>query len=91
MEVLVVQSHPTLCDSMDCSPPGSSVHGSSPGKNTGMGCHLPFAICHLPGDLPNPGIKPRSPTLQADSLSPEPLGFEGGIETWRKGWVGRRE
>ena len=27
-----------------------------------------------PGDLPNPGIKPRSPTLQADSLPAEPLG-----------------
>ena len=24
---------------MDCSPPGSSVHGNSPGKNTGVGCH----------------------------------------------------
>ena len=28
---------PTLCDPMDCSPPGSSVHGDSPGKNTGVG------------------------------------------------------
>ena len=33
------QSCPTLCDPMDCSPPGSSVHGDSPGKNTGVGCH----------------------------------------------------
>ena len=24
---------------MDCSPPGSSIHGDSPGKNTGVGCH----------------------------------------------------
>ena len=30
--------------------------------------------CPPPGDLPNPGIKPRSPTLQADSLSAEPQG-----------------
>ena len=29
----------TLCNSMDCSLPGSSVHGDSPGKNTGVGCH----------------------------------------------------
>ena len=29
----------TLCDPMDYSPPGSSVHGDSPGKNTGVGCH----------------------------------------------------
>ena len=28
-----------LCDQMDCSPPGSSLHGDSPGKNTGVGCH----------------------------------------------------
>jgi len=32
---------------------------------------LPFAS---PGDLPNPGIEPRSPALQADSLLPEPPG-----------------
>ena len=29
----------TLCDPKDCCPPGFSVHGDSPGKNTGMGCH----------------------------------------------------
>ena len=37
---LVTQSRPTLCNLMDCSPPGSSVHRSSPGKNTGVGCHV---------------------------------------------------
>ena len=36
---LVAQSCPTLCDLMDCSLPGSSVHGDSPGKNTGMRCY----------------------------------------------------
>ena len=36
---LVAQSCPTLWDPMDCSPPGSSVHGDSPGKNTRVGCH----------------------------------------------------
>ena len=30
---------PTFCDCMDYSPPGSSVHGDSAGKNTGVGCH----------------------------------------------------
>ena len=30
--------------------------------------------CPPPGDLPNPGIKPRSPSLQADSLPSEPPG-----------------
>ena len=29
----------SLCDPKDCNPPGSSVHGDSPGKNTGVGCH----------------------------------------------------
>ena len=41
----------------------------SPGKNTGVGCHFPS-----PGDLSDPGIELRSPTLQADSLPSEPLG-----------------
>ena len=38
----VTQSCPTLCSPMDCSPPGSPVHGIShfPGKNTGVGCHF---------------------------------------------------
>ena len=36
---LVTQSCLILCDPMDCSPSGSFVHGNSPGKITGMGCH----------------------------------------------------
>ena len=36
---LVAQLCPTLCNPMDCSTPGSSVHADSPGKNTGVGCH----------------------------------------------------
>ena len=39
VQCLVAQLCLTLCDPMDCSPPGSSVHGDSPGKNTGVGCH----------------------------------------------------
>ena len=35
---LVSQLCPTPCDPMKCSPPGSSVHGDCPGKNTGVGC-----------------------------------------------------
>ena len=38
-------SHLTLCDSVNCSPPGSSVHGIFPGKNTGVGC--PFLLLLL--------------------------------------------
>ena len=36
----VAQSCLTLSDPMNCSPPGSFVHGDSPGKNTGVGCHF---------------------------------------------------
>ena len=36
-----LQSCLTLCDPMYCSPPVSSVHEDSPGKNTGAGCHAP--------------------------------------------------
>ena len=38
-EVKVAQLCLTPCDPMDCSPPGSSVHGNSPGKNIGVGSH----------------------------------------------------
>ena len=51
---LVHQSCPTLCDSMDCSSPGSSVHGNSPGKNIGVDCH-PL----LQGIFPSPGLNPH--------------------------------
>ena len=37
--MLVAQSCPTLCNPMDCDPPGFSVCGDSPGKNTGVDCH----------------------------------------------------
>ena len=36
---LFAQSRPTLCDLMDCSPPGSFIQGDSPGKNIREGCH----------------------------------------------------
>ena len=69
MKVLVAQSHPTLCDAMDCSLPVSSVHGIFQ-QEYWSGLPLPS-----PGGLPNPGIKPRSPVLQADLfLLSEPLG-----------------
>jgi len=52
---------------MDCSPPGSSVHGSL------QATILEWVAIPSPGDLPNPGIEPRSPALQVDSLLSEPL------------------
>ena len=62
-----LQSCPTLCNPMDCSPPGSSVHEIF---QAGYWSGLPFPS---PGDLPNLGIEPRSPALQMDSLLSEPL------------------
>ena len=50
---LVAQSCSALCDPMDCSPPGSSVHGNSPGKNTREGCHA-----LLQGIFPTQGSNP---------------------------------
>ena len=63
---LVAQLCPTLFDPMDWDLPGSSVHEDSPGKNTGVVCQA-----LLQGIFPALGIKPRSPTLQADSLLSE--------------------
>ena len=40
---------------------------------------LPFPS---PGDIPNPGIKPRSPALQADALTSEPPGKPKTIRGW---------
>ena len=45
--------------------------GNSLSKNTG---ELVGSPCPLPRDLPNPGIEPRSPTLQVDALQSEPPG-----------------
>ena len=52
---LVAQSCQTLCDSMDCSLPGSSVHRDSSGKSTGVGCHF---LVHgfFPTQRSNPGL-----------------------------------
>ena len=75
LKLLITQSCPTLSDPMDCSPPGSSDMEFSRQE---YWSGLPFPS---PGDLPNPGIEPRSPTLQADSLLIEPPGV-----TWNSPW-----
>ena len=66
----VIQS--TVCDPMDCSPPGSSVHGDSSGKNSGVGCHA-----LLQGIFPTQGSNSCLSCLlywQAGSLLSEPPG-----------------
>ena len=67
VKVLVAHLCPILCDSMDCSPPGSSVHGILQARKLGW-VAIPFRRSSYPG------IKPRSPALQANSLLPEPPG-----------------
>ena len=56
MGVLIRVTHVQLfCSPKHCSPPGFSVHGDSPGKNTGVGCHaLPQGIFRTQGS--NPGL-----------------------------------
>ena len=63
MNVKVIQLCLTLCNPMDYT-----AHGILQARL------LEWVAFHSPGDLPNPGIKPRSPTLQADSLPAEPQG-----------------
>ena len=64
----VTQSCPTLCHPVDYNLPGSSVHGILQEE---YWSGLPFLS---PGDLPDPGIEPGSPALQADTLTSEPPG-----------------
>ena len=66
--VLIAQLCPTLCNPMDYSLPGSSVHGTLQARNWSG---LPFPS---PGDVFDLGTVPGSPVLQADSLLSEPPG-----------------
>ena len=67
--MLVTQSCPTLCNPMDYSPPDSSVKGIFFRQEFWSRLPCPLQRC-----LPDPGIKPGSPALQADSLPSEPPG-----------------
>ena len=64
----VAQSCQILCDPVDSSPPGSSSMGFSR-QEYWSGLAFPS-----PGDLPNLGIEPRSPSLQTEALTSEPPG-----------------
>ena len=68
VKVLVVQPCPARCDPVDRSPQAPLCMGSSRQKYC-SGLPVP-----PPGDLPDPGIKPRSPAWQAESLPAEPPG-----------------
>ena len=66
----VTQSCPTLCNPMDCSLPGSSIHPwDFPGKSTGVGCHF-----LLQGTFPTQGSNPVLPHCRQTLLPSEPPG-----------------
>ena len=69
MLCLVARSCLTLGDPMDCNLPGSSVHGDSAEKNTGVSCHA-----LLQGIFPTQGSNPGLLHCRWDSLSSEPPG-----------------
>ena len=60
--VLVAQLCLTLCNPMNCSPPGFSVHGILQARI------LEWIAIPFPEDLPDPGIEPWSAASQVDSL-----------------------
>ena len=68
MLCLVAQLCPTLCNPMDCSPPGSSIHGIFQTRV------LEWIAISFSRDLPNLGIESRSPAPWADSLLSGPPG-----------------
>ena len=77
----LLQSCLTLCDPVDYGPPGSSVHGDSPGNNTGVGCHAllqeifltqglnPCLLCLLHWQVGSlPLAPPEKPTDEENNL-----------------------
>ena len=86
MKVFVAQLFLTLCDPVDFSLPGSSIHGILQVRI------LEWVAMPSSRDLPDPEIEPRSPALLADSLSSELPGKQGmaihsSILAWRIPWT----
>ena len=78
-----VQSCPAFCDPVDCSPPGASLHGDSPGKSTGVCCCALLQRVFL-----TQGLNPSLLCLlhwQASSLPRAPPWkplWSGQVDTW---------
>ena len=70
-DVLVAQSCPTLCDPVDCSPPGSSVHGILQARI------LEWVVIPLSKGSSQPRDRTQVSVLWADSLPSEPPGKPG--------------
>ena len=85
----VTQSCLTLCDPMDCSLLGSSVHGIFQARI------LEWVAIFFSRGSSDPGIKPRSPVLQADALLSELPGKTGTMKghdkasnlVWSQEWM----
>ena len=73
----VAQSCPTLCDSMDCSPLGSSVHRILQARV------VEWVAISFSKRYPDPGIKPGSPALQSDTLPSEPTNLHNSSQDGR--------
>ena len=73
VKVLVTQLCLTLCDPMDSSLPGSSTHGILQARI------LEWVACPPLGDLPNPGVEPGFPALQANSSPSSESQFTVGL------------
>ena len=76
---LVTKSCLTLCEPVDCSLPGSSVHGIFQARI------LEWVAIPSPGNLPAPGIDLAPPASQADSLPLSHLGSRGALSINSKG------
>ena len=77
-----LQSCPTLCNPVVCSPSGSSVHGILQARI------LEWVAIPTPGDLPDPGIKPVSlvsPVLAGGLFTPAPPGKPSVVWRWADG------
>ena len=74
-----LQLCPTLCDPVDCSLLGSSIHGILQTRT------LEWVSKPSSKDLPDPGLEPASPALQADSFIAEPRGKPEVVPDAQKG------
>ena len=90
-----LQSYPTLCHPMDSSLPGFCVHGDSPGKNTGVGCHallqgiFPTRDWTIkPSSLMSPALAGVFFTTSAIWEAPE-LDLPTWVDSRSRWWTGR--
>ena len=72
----IAQSCPTLCDPVDCSPPGPSIHGILQARI------LDWVAISFSRGFPRPRDRIRSPALQADAVTSEPPGKPINIYTY---------